>query len=155
MIDQEKIRLFQIWYVEPINLLETLPNGDGGWVVFIVGLALYERLINAQLKTNNQATDDVNKHKAICDDLGITEHQRSVFWSMCRNGLLHQAMPKIGSTSLWLRDEFSDKPEFQKIEGIEFICINPWKFTKRVLNDFLSAPELIDASDSNPLAIII
>ena len=155
MVDQEKIELFRRWYVGPIDLLEKLPDGDGGWVAFIVGFALYERFILARLKNDNQATDEVSRNKAICDDLGITEHQRSVFWSLCRNGLLHQAMPKIGRTGLYLHEEFSDKPQFQIFEGEEFLCINPWKFSKRVLKKFLSRPELIDASDSNPLALIV
>jgi hypothetical protein len=155
MGDLEKITLFHRWYVEPIKRLEKIPNGDGGWVVFIVGLALYERLIIARLKSKNIKSDEETIYKAMCKDLDISEKERSIFWGMCRNGLLHQAMPKIGPTRLFFKDDFSDKPVFSKINEINMICINPMKFTNRIINEFLSEPNLIDMSESNPLARIV
>lgn len=149
------IHKFKIWYVEPIKKLEELPNGNGGFVAFIVGLALYERLITAKLIINNQEPTDESKKNAMNIDLGITEGQRTVFWDLFRNGLLHQAMPKTGKTDYFFRDDFSDKPLFIESDGECFIHINPWKFTYRVINEFLLQPELIIASESYPLASII
>lgn len=146
---------FKIWYVEPINKLKELPNGNGGFVALIVGLPLYERLITAKLQINNQKTTEESIKSAMNIDLGITEGQRNVFWDLFRNGLLHQAMPKPGKTSYFFRDDFSDKPLFVESDGECFIYINPWKFTDRVVNEFLSQPELIIASESYPLASII
>lgn len=146
---------FKIWYVDPIKKLEELPNGNGGFVAFIVGLALYERLIRSKLQINNQESTEESIKSAMNIDLGITEGQRNVFWDLFRNGLLHQAMPKPGNTVYKFRDDFSNKPEFVESNGQWFIYINPWKFTYRVLNEFLSQPELIIASESCPLASII
>jgi hypothetical protein len=64
-------------------------------------------------------------------------------------------MPKVGNTGLFFKNDFSEKPVFKKINGRDMICINPMKFTKRIITEFLSEPDLIDLSESNPLAHIV
>jgi hypothetical protein len=58
MNNQEALDKFRIWYFEPIEKLKELPNGGGGFVAFMVGLTLYERLIIARIKQERNATSD-------------------------------------------------------------------------------------------------
>ena len=145
---------FHLWFVEPIKKLKELPDGAGGFVAFMVGLALYERLIVAKLKLENRQIDDDAVQQVMADDLGLTDPQRRIFWDMLRNGLLHQAMPKVGKTGCMFHHTFSGNPEFKSLNDTPVICIDPWKFTDRVLQEFLSSPSLIIASESYPLASI-
>lgn len=146
--------LFKRWYVEPVEILKTLPDGNGGFAAFVVGIALYERLIKARLKLQHQPTDDDTVRREIAQDLRLPDGERSIFWDMFRNGMMHQAMPKSGKTDWAFHHSFSGYPEFKTINGQSVICINPWKFTDRVLQEFMSKPELIIASNSFPLGTI-
>lgn len=154
MDDEKSVSRFRLWFVEPIEKLKELPDGAGGFIAFMVGLALYERLIVAKLKVDNYPMDDQTIQHAIADDLKLSDTQRRIFWDMLRNGLLHQAMPKVGKTGCIFHHTFSEYPEFKSLNGASVICIDPWKFTNRVLDEFLSSPILISASESYPIALI-
>jgi hypothetical protein len=152
---REQIRKFKMWFVEPIEELKKLPDGAGGIVALIVGLALYQRLIHAKLKLSGEKTDEGAVKSYICIDLHITDYERKIFWDTFRIGLMHQAMPKKGDTGYLFHNSLSAFPEFREINGQKIICIDPWKFTDRVMNEFLQKPELIYASDSFPLPDIL
>ena len=154
MHEQEAIENFLIWFVEPINKLKELPNGAGGFVAFMVGLSLYERLLKARLSLSDKKADVKEFQRAMQADLHLNEQQRSFFWDFFRNGLLHQAMPKLGKTNYCFHHTFSGIPEFTNINGQPSICIDPWKFTDRVLNEFLENPILIIRTNSYPFASI-
>jgi len=145
---------FYVWFVEPIEKLKELPNGAGGIVAFMVGLALYERLIVAKLRINDQPTDEESIKKTMSEDLLLSDSQRRIFWDMLRNGFLHQAMPKTGTTICMFHDSFTEYPIFKTIDGMPVICINPWKFTDRVISVFLENPNLINSSESYPFVQI-
>jgi len=98
MSEQEALDKFRLWYIGPIEKLKELPNGAGGFVAFMVGIALYERLIVARLKLKDQKADDDALQETIKGDLRLTDQERRIFWDMFRNGLFHQAMPKLGKT---------------------------------------------------------
>jgi hypothetical protein len=149
------ITRFERWFVAPVAKLKELPEGDGGFAAFMIGLTLYERLLKARLKSNNRPTTDTEFFLEMQKDLRLTEYERSVFWATFRVGLLHQAMPKAGKTNWELRDEFSGYPEFRVQNGRSVIYINPWKFTDRVLQEFMENPRLIAVSESFPLAVIV
>jgi len=155
MNEQEAVDKFRRWYFEPIEKLRKLPNGDGGFVAFMVGIALYERWITAKLKSKNQMADKKSIKKAMQDDLGLSDQERRIFWDMFRNGLFHKAMPKLGKTGYWFNCTFSGYPEFKVLDGHPVIRIDPWKFTDRVIKEFLSDPKLIMESESYPLPSIL
>jgi len=155
MNEQVAMDKFQIWFVNPIQKLKELPNGAGGFVAFIVGVILYERLISARLSLQGQKTSDEVIRNAMAEDLHLTDDQRRVFWDMFRNGLLHQAMPKLGKTGFCFHHTFSGFPKFKLVNEQPAICIDPWKFTDRILNEFLLEPALIFESDSYPFASIL
>jgi len=154
MDQEDSIRSFNLWFVEPIEKLKELPNGSGGIIAFMIGLALYERLIIAKLKFENCPSDEESIRKAMSEDLQLSESQQRVFWDMLRNGFLHQAMPKIGKTRCMFHDSFTEYPVFKTLDGMEVICINPWRFTDRVISEYLAYPCLINISESYPLVRI-
>jgi len=146
---------FDGWFVKPIKLLrDELPEGDGGFVAFIATLALYERLIIARLKISNLPTDETSIKQEMSRDLRLTDGQRQIFWDMFRNGLLHQAMPKAGKTNYLFSAQYSGYPEFKTANGYTFICMDPWKFIDRVLQEYCANPRLIVESNSFPLASV-
>jgi hypothetical protein len=152
MEQDRALELFNVWFVKPIKSMDI----DGGFVAFMVALALYERLIIAKLKLAGQHIDEESVHRKMAEDLNLTDFQRRVFWRMFRNGLLHQGMPEIGKTQYLFHSSFSAFPQFKKHidSGKTVICIDPSKFADRVLNEFVTSPELILASESFPLASV-
>jgi hypothetical protein len=159
MTEEEAVELFKRWYVEPIEKLKELPKGAGGWVAFMVALALYERLTKTKLKLKEKPANPDNVRQEMANDLDLSLDDQKTFWDMFRNGLLHGAMPEVGPkaglTHYWLDSSFSGRPQFIKKDGVPIVCIDPWKFADRVLKAFLSDPKLIMTSNSYPLANII
>jgi len=148
-IDETRaVELFKAWFVKPMSTMDT----DGGFVAFMVALALYERLIIAKLKLENSDTDKPAIKQKISEDLELSDHDRSVFWNLFRDGLLHQGMPNIGKTGFILHPNFAEKPKLKYDGEKPVFCIDPWKFYQRVIQEFLSNPCLITASESFPLA---
>jgi hypothetical protein len=154
MDKQEALEKFQMWYFEPIEKLQELDNGAGGFVAFMVGLALYERFIKSQLKQKGIKATPEAVESAMNDDLCLSDQGRKIFWRVFRNGLLHSAMPLFCDTGYILDIEFTAYPQFKKMNGKIYICINPWEFTYRVIGEFKKNPDLILVSKSNPLPSI-
>lgn len=147
--ENRAIELFKAWFVKPISTMDI----DGGFVAFIVALALYERLIDAKLKLKNKPRDDKSKRDCMSQDLQLSDEQRQIFWDMFRIGLLHQAMPKAGATGFILDRSFTEQPKLKYLaNGRPVFCIDPLKFYDRVIKEFLNNPHLITASESFPLA---
>lgn len=154
MCDNNPIELFTRWFINPIEKLKELPKGDGGFVAMMVAIPLYERYIKAKLKLENIISNEKNINIEIEKDLKLTPDQRKIFWNTFRVGFMHQAMPKSGKTHWRTCSEFKALPEFKIINNQTYICIDPWKFTERVFNKFISDHRLITASDSFPFASI-
>jgi hypothetical protein len=148
------IERFTRWYRNPITKLKELPNGDGGFAAFIIALPLYERYIVSKLKLEGKETNQDSIKTEISADLNLTDDQRKIFWEMFRNGFLHGAMPKDGRTQWLTSAEFTAYPEFKTIEDRNYVCIDPWKFADRILDEYYNNTDLITASESFPLASI-
>ena len=146
--------LFIRWYVNPIEKLKELPDGDGGFVAFMVALPLYDRYIVAKLKLDNKSTNPESVNAEMAKDLHLSTGEQKVFWGMFRNGFMHQAMPKDGNTKWITSSKFTEFPEFVTINKTPYVQIDPWKFVDRVLNLFMEDQRLISASESFPLASI-
>jgi hypothetical protein len=149
---EEGLKYFRAWYVEPINMMR--PNINGGFIAFMTALILFERLIDAKLKLEGQPRDQQTKQQRMAQELGITLYQQKIFWNMFRDGLAHQGMPLIGKTKYMFHSIFYDYPLFGTYNGNPYLFIDPWKFTDRILTEFLKDPRLIVASDSFPFASV-
>jgi hypothetical protein len=146
--DLEAILMLQRWFVAPIAHLKKLPSGDGGFVALLTAITLYERLVNSRLKIQGLPQDLTSVKLEVERELQLTPEQRSIFWTVFRIGLAHQAMPMAGKTAWALGERFNALPSFQNIGGIDYVCIDPWKFAERVLQAFLDKPQLINATES-------
>lgn len=154
MTEKEALVLFDRWFEQAVRKLDELPNGDGGFAAFMVGLALYERLIVAEQKLAKRDSSPEAVNAAMAADLGLTGREQAIFWSVFRAGLLHQGMPQAGNTSWLFRHTFAATPTFGEYDGQPVVCIDPWKFTRRVLRRFHESPSKIIASESFPLGSV-
>lgn len=149
-ITMSSIELFERWFGRSIEKLAELPNGDGAFAALMISLPLYDRFIHAKLKLEGRPATDAFVQGEIEADLGLTDHQRRVFWAMFRNGFMHQGMAKDGKTKWVISHVYGALPVFRTIAGQEVICLDPWKFTDRVLAKFRADHRLITASESFP-----
>jgi hypothetical protein len=143
---------FQGWFVRAIEKLDELPEGDGAFAALMIILPLYERYVVAKLKLAGKAAGDAEKQAEMSSDLGLKDGQRSTFWAIFRVGFTHQGMGKAGSTMWAVSHTYGELPEFRKVNGQDWVCLDPWKFARRILKKYTDDPRLITASESFPLA---
>jgi hypothetical protein len=148
------IELFERWFGRSVEKLRELPMGDGAFAALMIGIPLYERYIVGKLKLEGKPTSLDEVKQAMGADLGLGDRERSIFWDMFRNGFMHQGMAQDGKTKWMVSKEFGALPEFRAIQGVTYVCLDPWKFTNRVLNAFRADHRLITASESFPWASI-
>jgi len=148
------IDLFERWFGKAIDKLRELPEGDGALAALMISIPLYERFVVAKLTLDGKKADDVSIQREIGDDLDMNDGQRRVFWEMFRNGFMHEAMAKGGKTKWMIRHDFAPTPKFTTVDGIQYVCFDPWKFSERVIEKFRKDPRLITASESFPFASI-
>lgn len=146
------IERFEGWFIKPIEKLQELDNGDGGFAALMIAIPLYERYIVGKLKLAGRPMDDENKKEEIAVDLNLNDDKRKIFWDIFRIGFMHQAMPKAGKTGWVVSQKYGALPEFKMQGDRIYICVDPWKFAARVLSKFKEDPRLITASESFPLA---
>ena len=155
MSKEKALEFFIAWFAKPIQSLDI----DGGFVAFMVTLALYERLIHAKLQIKGKDTKS-NFFDYMATDLGLTLDERRDFWDMFRHGMLHRGMPKIDkekqktTTGYIFQSDFSAYPEFKMYYGQPIICIDPTKFAARILDEFIQSPELILLADLFPFPTV-
>lgn len=152
---------FQRWYVTPLETLATLNNGDGGIVVLVVSMLLYERYVNAKLGLKEDADLHIIKRELVIDlqnecSCALSEEQARQFWKMYRHGLLHGGMPKKKPTLMACLTHEIDVPiVFDKCNGKDAIVVEPWRFMRFVLGLWEKRPDLLDAVPKNPMLNIL
>lgn len=143
---------FEGWFVQPIEKLAELPEGDGAFAALMIALPLYERYIVAKLKLAGQPAGDKEKQAEMSADLGLDDNKRKKFWAIFRVGFTHQGMGQHGQTRWIVSHTYDEVPQFHTINGCDCVCLDPWKFARRVLQKYSDDPRLIVASESFPLA---
>jgi hypothetical protein len=147
--------LFRRWFVAPIELIEkTLPNGDGAFVALMSTLPLYERAIIGELKLGGEKATNEDVGQRVEADLKIDTGTRTKFWAIYRNGFMHQGMGLDGKSKWQISEKYNVSPEIRTVDGVDYVCLNPWKFAHHTLSKFMDRPELITASESFPFASI-
>jgi hypothetical protein len=146
--------LFERWFQAPSALLRELPNGDGGFAVFMISIPLFERAIKGRLKLQGLPASNEAFDQEVMKDMGISKEVCSKFIAIFRNGFMHQAMGQDGRTKWLFSGSFSDIPEIQSHSGTDYLCIDPWKFSDRTLQYYKADPKLITVSESYPFADI-
>ena len=147
--------LFDRWFVAPLKKLEELPHGDGGFVVLATSCYLYERYARAFLKDSGQTANDSNLIKQLEHDFNVNHNTAEVFWTVIRNGLLHQAMPvqrsqKAQTLRRWRFSHEHKSPIELDSSGSPLLMIEPWLIRDVVLSLWEARPDLIDRNKSFP-----
>jgi hypothetical protein len=150
--------LFYRWFVAPVNILRQLPHGDGAIGAFMITLPLVERAATARLQLRDEETKKDNIKKEVSIILGFSEEEsreRSIFWNMFRDGLLHLGMPFADGPTKWLfHGGFGALPEFVEENGIRYFRLDPFKFADYILSLYWQDPRMITQSTSSPFGDI-
>jgi hypothetical protein len=149
---------FDRWYKAPLLHLRSLPNGDGAFVALAVSCFLYERYAVAYLKSTNTKASDDAKRSQFAIDFAIDEDTAKAYWSVIRNGFLHQGMGlqqdnKGTAFPSWSVSE--QLPRVQLDKGPpSHLKLQPWLICERVVELWDNRPDLVDANESFPWATI-
>lgn len=149
---------FQRWYVEPLRKLRELPNGDGGFVALSTSCFLYERYAVAAIKKRGKKADRDAKISQFTSDFKTDKTTAQAFWTIIRDGILHQAMPKTGKSAKaelpgWAFHGSLKRPVgMGKANGKDILLVEPWLFTDTVVKLWEDNLELLDKSESFPWA---
>jgi hypothetical protein len=85
---------FDGWFVNPIEKLKELPEGDGGFLALSAALFLCERYYRALTETLYGKRDDETFKIEAAKDLGLSLDDFKLFWVVYRHGIQHQGTPK-------------------------------------------------------------
>jgi hypothetical protein len=147
---------FDGWFIEPIEKLKELPEGDGGFLALSAALFLCERYYRALTETLYGKRDDETFKIEAAKDLGLSLDDFKLFWVVYRHGIQHQGTPKkyVDKNKMkyiWqIADEFNAIPEIYKINAYKReIRLNVWKFADLIINKFKTNPEVFQKAVSN------
>lgn len=146
--------LFEKWYVTPLKVLQSIPDGDGGFVALATSCFLYERYATAVIKSSPHQT----KIRQFMIDFEVDEDTAKAFWNVIRDGLLHGGMPKQlehGKRTFpyWaFRHDFAKPVELIEHGGKRILKIQPWLVMDKVLSLWQRNLDLLDQNESFPWA---
>lgn len=135
---------FDGWFIQPIEKLKELPEGDGGFLALSAALFLCERYYRALTDTLHGKRDDETFKLAAAKDLGMSPEDFNSFWIVYRNGIQHQGTPqkyidKKNQVKYFfhISDEFGGIPEIHKINAYKReIRLSVWKFADLIIGKF-------------------
>jgi len=78
-VEDDPCRLFERWYVRPLEELKKIPNGDGGFIALAISCCLYERYATAVLMDLCRRATKPNKLKQFQSDFAIDHRTAEVF----------------------------------------------------------------------------
>ncbi|PKN51205.1 MAG: hypothetical protein CVU55_13830 [Deltaproteobacteria bacterium HGW-Deltaproteobacteria-13] len=147
---------FNGWFVEPIEKLKELPEGDGGFLALSAALFLCERYYRAATDTLHMGRDNEKFKIEAAKDFGLSLDDFKCFWMVYRNGTQHQGIPqkyvdrhKMKYT--WqICEDFDAIPEIYKINAYRReIRLNVWKFADFIIEKFRTNPEVFQKAISH------
>lgn len=150
--------LFNRWFREPLVHLELLPEGDGALVALGISCVLYERYARTLIKSTSKKADDAALLNQFAADFSVDASTTNMFWQVIRNGLLHQGIGLQAANRGTQFPEWSVSGEHPRIQlqpgSPGLLKVQPWPVRDRVLELWGSRPNLIDANQSFPWAMI-
>lgn len=153
--------LFDRWFVRPLGKLQSIPNGDGGFIALATCCFLYERYAIAIIKKSEVKADKSSLITQFAEDFSTSEETAKAFWSVIRDGILHQGLPKQsehGKRKLpgyILHHSFINPVELADWGGEPILKIQPWRFMHRVIELWQDNIELLEESGSFPFPRIM
>lgn len=157
---------FRMWFVRPYEVLrnraqeENDIDWNGAYVALSIGCMLCERYFRAKTNTSDVLTREAAEQpanmgysrrflKAASAHFGLSVAKFERFWTCYRNGIQHQGMPRRVFRKLhgrvvvykgWISEDvdFTHIPT-EEVSGSEVkIKLNPWAFTRHIIDLFLS-----------------
>ncbi|MDD4406307.1 MAG: hypothetical protein PHO36_16280 [Parabacteroides sp.] len=138
---EERIASFKKWIQDPVNKLREMEGNDGGFVILLISLVLYEsHLKYIWIDCDEKWRDKENGllkgeaiHEKIAEDFGINSEEAKIFWIVMRNGSAHTGMPEITDKSPNYQYKISEK--FEEALGVSnnIIKINISRFYEKVI----------------------
>jgi len=153
--------LFDRWFVRPLYNLESIPNGDGGFIALATSCFLYERYAKACIKRSGKKADTSSLIKQFSDDFETNEDTAKAFWDVIRVGMLHQGMPKQSNQGIndlpgYIFHHSFVVPVALVMWGNELILkIQPWLFVHKVIELCHENIELMVDNNSFPFPKIM
>ena len=160
----EALRLFRIWFEEPISRM----SNDDGFVAMMVALTLFERFVLAKYPSKSYPPKEWPFHTLVAQELHLDSTEDGAdFWKAVRDGLLHQGMPKdapdVRGRKVTEKEKFywrfssgfGPLPVVSMVNGKRVLDIDPLKFAHHVVNEFIKQPELLLHADEFPFASVI
>ena len=148
--------LFDRWFVSPLGQLESIPNGDGGFIALATCCFLYERYAIAIIKKSGKKANKPSLIRQFADDFGTNEETAKAFWAVVRDGILHQGLPKQSQHGMKnlpgyiLHYSFTVPVELGDWRVEPALKIQPWRFMHKVIELWQDNIELLVASKSFP-----
>lgn len=151
--------LFSRWVESVVVKLNELNDGDGGFVLLLMSVSLYERFIDSKIDKEKGTVTSEDFWIAGKNDLNIERETFKRFWEGYRVGLTHSFFPKAyiekkGKGDRWgwsISSNLGYKgfPEITHPEpDLYVITIDPWKFWEHVLKRWKENPELMNQLQS-------
>lgn len=140
---------FDGWFVQPIEKLKELPEGNGGFLALSAALFLCERYYRTLTNTHEDSKDNKSFKVEAAKDMGLELNDFETFWKVYRHGIQHHGMPKRlvehGITYKWQMDEsFNAIPQIHIIDAhTKAIRLNPWKFAELIISKFKADPTIL------------
>lgn len=162
-------KCFEMWYELPFKKLEEgdqgrEPKWNGAYLALSMGLFLCERFYRTKTGTHDIPTPEIkglqgyeNAFKFLAaKEMGIPHDAFNNFWTVFRHGMQHQGMPRLleikdkggNITGIFkgrisARTGFTETPTQIIENGVTYIKINPWDFTRTMIKKFKDNPEII------------
>jgi len=150
---------FTGWFIDPIEKLKELPEGDGGFLALSAALFLCERYYRAVTDTLDKTEDDETFKIEAAKDLGLRLEDFKSFWMVYRNGVQHQGIPRkcVDKNEVkysWqISDDFDAIPQVNRINAYKRdVRLNVWKFADLIINKFKTNPEVFQKATSKIFA---
>jgi hypothetical protein len=147
--------LFTRWYIQPLEKLKEIPNGDGAFVALTICCILYERYVVAVITRAGAKVTDEARQEQLTVDFETDKDTADAFWDIMRNGLAHEAMPKQKQHGKpmpgWrFTHNFPNPMELANENGTPILLVQPWRFMDKVLSLWRDNTHLLDLSSSFP-----
>ena len=158
---QNPRELFEVWYVKPLRVLESIPDGAGAFIALATSCFLYERYVDALVEEAGGKPNKQSRVKQLVVDFGIEEEAARIFWEVMRDGILHKGMPKRKDRSRELppwqfHGDFNQPINLDKENDIpQELQVQPWLFMEKVINLWQENLDLLDRNNSFPWARIL
>lgn len=158
---------FEQWMARPLDEIEQR-SADSAFIVFMASFAMWERLVKSRIQAEKDALRVRQMDAKQKNDLFYTLSAGMLgmadvmlfknFWHVYRDGIAHYFQPMLegmdGKSYGWrINAGYGELPEyFDDPTAGRVIRISPWKWTRRVVQEWRARPDLLAILKGMPIA---